>query len=207
MNLLDFIFPKFCLSCRKRGRYICQNCLSKVRSGRAFYFRENGLGMNISIFRYEGVIRKAIHAVKYKFAYSISGELAHVCIALIKANKRIPSKAVLVPIPLHKKRKNWRGFNQSEILGRELSRHLGWEFSPNLLVVKKETLPQVGLTRENRLRNTSGKYAVNSNYLIPKLSKIILFDDVWTTGSTMKEAYRVLKEFGFKNVWAVTIAS
>jgi predicted amidophosphoribosyltransferase len=108
MNLLDLLFPT-CLECGTYGKYLCDSCVEKVLDGT---FDKN----NFSIFKYKGVIRKAITALKYKFATDIADELVEVCLTRLKSTKF--KDVLLIPIPLHRQRENWRGFSQAEILGR-----------------------------------------------------------------------------------------
>ena len=78
---------------------------------------------------------------------------------------------------------------------------------PDLLIKVEDTHPQVHLNKQQRHLNISGKFTINKKYSEKfKYYPLYIFDDVWTTGSTIKEAGRVLKEAGFKNVWGVTIA-
>ncbi len=162
-----------------------------------------------SLWRYEGVIRKTILAIKYKFTYDVASGLAEACVIKLW-NTPITTlgrdEAILVPIPLHKSRERWRGFNQSEKIGELVAKGLGWEFSPDLLVRKIATKSQTELKKKDRKGNVRGVFAINANY--PLLStSYLLFDDVWTTGSTLKEACRALKQNGVKTVWGLTIAS
>ena len=155
------------------------------------------------------MIRKTILAIKYKFTYDVASGLAEACVIKLW-NTPITTlgrdEAILVPIPLHKSRERWRGFNQSEKIGELVAKGLGWEFSPDLLVRKIATKSQTELKKKDRKGNVRGVFAINANY--PLLStSYLLFDDVWTTGSTLKEACRALKQNGVKTVWGLTIAS
>ena len=113
MNLLDFLFPKSCLECGKSGKYLCSSCVEKVLDGN---FDKN----NFAIFKYKGVIRKAIISLKYKFATDIVDELIEICVDRLKSSKF--HNVCLVPIPLYKLRENFRGFNQAELLGEKLAK-------------------------------------------------------------------------------------
>lgn len=205
MGILDLIFPKTCLICHKSSKYICEDCLSKVKL-------INHLDPEIntfSIFKYEGVVRKAIIKIKYSFAYDVSKELALVCAKSLKNNKPFTSKnIVLIPIPLHTKREKWRGFNQSEILGKEIAKILNWDYKNDILVRPIEGPTQVGLKGIERVRNIRGKFAVNPSLkkTINRDSAYVIFDDVATTGSTLKEAIKVMKENGAVKVIGLTIA-
>lgn len=197
MNIIDFIFPKKCLECGKEGKYICEGCLAKV--GRGGISKDH-----ISIFRYEGVIRKAIIALKYKFSTEIAKELAKVCVEKLLAN-RYSLKAALVPIPLHWYRRNFRGFNQSEEVGKLIAKEMGWKFIPNLLVKRKPTKSQVELRGADRHKNLRGAFSLNSSFRISD-SDFIVFDDVFTTGSTLREAIKTLRLASAQKVWGLTIA-
>ena len=199
MDLLEIFFPVTCLECKIKGKYICKSCLEKVPVS-GWY---NG---NLSIFRYKGVIRKAIISLKYKFAYDLSDELSLVILDRLK-DINFPSKnIVLVPIPLHVQRENWRGFNQSEIVGEKIAKKMEWKYLPDLLIKHKKTNPQVNLKGLDRRKNLSGVFVVNPTNKLSLTSKLILFDDVYTTGSTINEAKRVLKDAGFSKIYSLTIA-
>lgn len=188
MGVLDFVFPKKCLECGRRGRYICEDCIKKVPPG----------GPN-SIWRYEGVVRKAIIALKYKFATKIADEL-------IGYISLMPSAYCLVPIPSHWYKQNFRGFNQAALLGEKLAAKMGWDFLPDLLIKKKPTPPQVGLTGSARRQNLKGVFAVNPRYVLSTMHSVLVFDDVLTTGSTLREAMEALHQAGFKQICALTLA-
>ena len=194
MNVIDFIFPKKCLECGREGKYVCQSCIKKVPPGGWTNLGEIKV---YSIWRYRGVIRKAIIALKYKFVTEIVDEL-------ISYVPRLPFISCLVPIPSHWYKQNLRGFNQAELLGKKLASKIGWKHISDLLVKKRSTSPQVGLEGESRRQNLKGVFSLNPNYKI--LGSVILFDDVLTTGSTLKEAAKVLKDAGVKKVWCLTIA-
>lgn len=229
MNILDLVFPKKCLECGlpaqagKEGRYICFSCLSKVKLAKPIcpecekpsvdgvvHFkckRKLGLDGLISIWEYDGVIRRAILALKYKFALEIAKELSFLATEKLSAISRRP-EATLVPIPLHWYRRNWRGFNQSEEIGKLIAKELGWKFIPDLLIRKKATTPQTELKAEDRISNIKGVFAVNPIYQPSDIihQPLILFDDIWTTGSTLKEACKFLKRKALGEVWALTLA-
>jgi ComF family protein len=200
MDLINFLFPKECLECKDTGKYICSNCIQKVRIGGLV---EIGNLKVYSVWKYEGVIRKAIITLKYKFATEIAKELN------FNVSNYLPLKSdsyILIPIPMHWHKKNIRGFNQTEIIGEKLAKMIGWKYISNLLLKKSKSLPQVGLKSEVRRENLSGVFEINPEIKISKTSKILLFDDVLTTGSTIIEATKVLKSSGFNNITGLTIA-
>jgi competence protein ComFC len=205
MNFLDLIFPVNCLECGKSGKYICDLCLSKVEVLNRF----DGVNKTLSIFAYTGVIKKAITKIKYNFAFDIAKELATVSAQNLKSPyiKFDKQNTVLVPIPLHESRVRWRGFNQSEILGKLIAEKLNWKFE-DLLIRPIEGKNQVGLPKSDRVRNIRGKFAVNSTHenKIEPNKTYIIFDDVATTGSTIKEGISVIKKVTNHEVIGLTIA-
>ncbi len=218
-SFLDFIFPKKCVSCGRFGAYICFACTAKIEviehpvcpicqrqaiggkthPGCRTKFTLDGLVVG---FRYRGPIKLAISRIKYKWiwdiAYTVNDLLAE---RIWKFN--IPQEFVLVPIPLHVRRKNWRGFNQAELICQILAKKFGCK-TQNLLKRQVETKTQVGLTREERKKNIKGAFTLNSSNVRGKT--IILVDDVYTTGATMGEACRLLKQSGARVVWGMAIA-
>jgi len=158
------------------------------------------------VFAYEGIIAKAIKRLKYNFATDLSKRLVEISVTkfpdILKAN----SRQMLIPIPLHSRRERWRGFNHASILGKLVAYKMNVSFNENILTRTKNTIPQVGLPEEQRRENIKEAFALKTNRPALKNFNIILFDDVWTTGSTLKEACKILKRNGAKNVWGLTIA-
>jgi len=114
-------------------------------------------------------------------------------------------RPLVVPIPLYWHKENIRGFNQASLFGEKLSLKFNLLFSDKILVRKKNVPSQTKLTQKEREENVKGIFSVSPN-IHNSLFNILLVDDVWTTGATLKEATRVLKEGGVKRVWGLTIA-
>ena len=121
----------------------------------------------------------------------------------------LPKSAILIPIPLYWHRKNWRGFNQVEEVGKIVAERIGWGFSSDILIRKAHRRPQTELKGDKRRKNIRGVFSFNSDYRLLKTENrpLILFDDVYTTGSTLKETGKVLKRNGAKSVWGLTLAT
>lgn len=220
MGIIDFLFPVTCLECGKEGKYLCKSCVSKIIKAKQFCLechkpsidgathskckRKMSIDFTYSLWDYSGVVRKAIVNLKYRFAYRIADEIAEYFIDNIKETFFLPKSAVLIPIPLHKSRYKWRGFNQAELLGEAIAKKMNWYFDP-ILTRSKKTQPQTTLRGKERASNLTGAFSALS--FIDRGLPYILFDDVLTTGSTIKEACRTLKRKGLKNVLGLTIAS
>lgn len=222
MGILDLIFPKTCLGCGKEGGYICQDCLAKVRLAKPICpycekasidgfthikcAKKLGLDGLTAIWEYEGVIRKAILSLKYKYATLVGQELTDLFLHHLLKGCLLFNAKILVPIPLYWYRENTRGFNQSIEIGKFISAQMGWKFAPDLLIKKKPTASQVELKGDERHQNLKGVFTVNSNYVLSTAYSVLIFDDVFTTGSTLREAAKVLKRAGVTKVWGLTIA-
>ena len=116
---------------------------------------------------------------------------------------QFPAETVLVPIPLYWLRRLWRGFNQSEVLGILMAKKLGVDLRTDLIRRVRKTKPQVELKGKKRKENVAGAFRINKAVLP---FAIILFDDVWTTGTTLRTCGATLKRAGVKFVWGMTLA-
>jgi len=117
---------------------------------------------------------------------------------------QIPSD-IVVPIPLHSERKRQRGYNQAELLVQAVANNLNWNSAPDVLHRHKRTAPQVGLTIDQRRHNVRGAFSANEDKVAGK--KVLLVDDVCTTGSTLDSAARVLLEAGAFSVEAFCLTT
>jgi ComF family protein len=203
---MDWLYPKKCVGCGERGRYGCDSCLSKIR------LRSDQSDNCLSLFEYQGLVKKMIQRLKYSYLRNIEKELDNlISWGLDQQLKRqvnfrfkdfIGKKPEVQPVSLHWKRKNWRGYNQSEIIARAVGDKLDLR-AVEVLVRKKETQSQVGLSREDRGRNLKNAFKVKG----VKLSqRILLVDDVWTTGATMRASIKTLKKNGVREVWGLSLA-
>lgn len=221
MNILDLFFPKKCFFCRKEGGYYCKNCIAaltpiplrcpvcekKAIDGFTHPRCASSYSLDrlITLWPYKGGLRDSIISLKYRFAYDVAFELANTIVNECNIRSvKFPKNSVMVPIPLHPKRQRWRGFNHVEIVGKSVSDQLGMQFTPDLLTRKKHKAPQVELSRSDRKRSIQGVFDVDP-MKIEKNKTFVIFDDVYTTGSTLGEAARVLKKNGALVVWGLTI--
>jgi competence protein ComFC len=224
--LLDILFPKFCLCCKREGSYLCQDCLSVLEiMENSFCLCENPVrlaetgkcrkcqrrqlaGLYFAVSYKNNLVKNLIHQFKYEpYIKGLSVSLALIIIThfdLIQKNFE-QGDYVLIPVPLAKKRLKGRGFNQSEEIAKELSGRLGIPLFSDALLKIKSTAPQTELAKEERLENIRGVFSVENAEKI-KNKKILLVDDVYTTGSTMEECSRILKDSGAKEVWGVAAA-
>lgn len=225
MSLLDLIFPKRCVGCNKLGKYFCIECIAKIEwtihqicpvcekaaidgathpKCRSKYSLD-GL---TNFFRYRGIIRQAIKSVKYRFISDVALEFINLIPSelLFLTMKQCSNETILVPVPLHPSRLRFRGFNQTEILGRIVAKRLKIPLRTDLLERIRKSVPQVEMKdRKERLRNMDKVFSVN-NVTMKQINYVILFDDVFTTGATLRAAANVLKRTGANSVWGITLA-
>ncbi len=157
------------------------------------------------------ILKEMIHRFKYQSVESLKKPLAELIIAYIAKELLIDKLAnsVLVPIPLTLKRKINRGFNQSELLAKEIGKFLNCPVI-NLLKRKKFTSPQAEISDwQKRKENISGVFALSAKISTEQFSdikKVILVDDVATSGATLEEAATVLSQAGIKEIYGLVIA-
>lgn len=214
-TILNVIFPVNCVSCSKRGWDLCNQCLLSSPTPQ----RESANWI-FPLFDYRHPpIKKAIWLLKYKGKKRIAAVFADVMYGKIIeelselsafSNFREP---ILIPIPLSKKRHRERGYNQTELICNKLieideknTYEKNFKLEKGTLIKIRETEHQVKTKdRTSRLKNLSGSFSVKNPELI-KNRNIILIDDVLTTGATLTEAKKILKQFGAKKVIAFTVA-
>ena len=168
----------------------CGNCLDSEPA----FKRARSFGI------YDGVLRKAINLFKYYGVKRLSKPLSDIIIKM-----KLPRVEVLIPVPLFKTRLKQREFNQSALIARQLSKYLNVDLLINCLIKVKDTTPQVGLTSRERVKNIKGAFKVSRKNLITD-KDIMLIDDVVTTGSTIRECSKVLKNAGAADIHVISLA-
>jgi ComF family protein len=147
----------------------------------------------------------AIHELKYQGRRRVAGRLAEVLLTAASARALLAPGAVLVPVPLHPRRRRERGFNQAELLAQELSRRTRLEIAAAALVRRRPTAPQTGLSAAERRANVRGAFAVRRRAQVAG-RVVVLVDDVLTTGATATACARTLSAAGASEVRLLTVA-
>jgi ComF family protein len=158
-----------------------------------------------SPFLYEGAIRDLIHSFKYSQKTHLRNPLALLTLEGVGGFLAEQKLHLIVPVPLHRSRLRQRGFNQAVLLGRVISRHTSLSMLTDVLTRTRPTTPQIDLSAAERRMNVKGAFTVNRPALVAG-KRILLLDDVMTTGSTMDECAKELKKAGADAVFAATIA-
>lgn len=233
LNILaDVFYPKYCFGCQRTGSYLCKFCMNQIPMlVRRFCIVCNSASPNgfthtpcrtpdtpdrlLSAFAYQNkTVADMIITGKYYFVpevFAVLGALAaeHLFFEALYAREAKPQyhaqlkDFVVCAIPLHARRLRWRGFNQSKIAAKVIAQGLSLPYFP-LLQRQKNTQTQKNLDAKNRQTNLANAFKPITMPNFPK--KILLIDDVATTGQTFLEATRALKQAGAEQVWCISIA-
>jgi len=226
MSILDILFPKHCINCHRTGSFLCEDCKYLIEILENQYCPV--CGKRISSLNYtavckkcksktsldglysacsyrDKVARKLIIQLKSGFIKNLADILSDLIISHFNLlNKEFPN-ALLIPIPLSKKTLRKRGFNQSELIAINLSKKMNLPLIANVLFKEKETVPQSNLLAKERMENVKGVFLIKNKEIIEN-KEILLIDDFYTTGTTMKECAKILLKAGAKQVTGVVIA-
>jgi len=232
MAFIDFIFPKKCVCCKKLGSYLCENCFSYLSfEAKSLCLLCNNPSFNnlthprchkkysidgcFSALSYNKTAQKLIYNFKYKpYLTDLKNVLVDLFYESIIQNEQFQSQIkkgewVFVPIPLSSSKLRKRGYNQAEILAKELSNKFKIPVQ-NFLERTKETKTQVGLSNVQRKLNVKDAFEMSkypsASSGFRKNCSIFLVDDVVTTGSTLSEAAKILKRAGAQKVFGLTLA-
>jgi len=208
-NLLDLLFPPRCAACRSRGALFCARCCARCRFVPAAANTEQHRRLNSPVlastagaYIFEGALREALHAFKYhrraRLATPLGGLLAgylaqHPC-----------AVDALVPVPLHPSRIQQRGFNQSLLLAQALAKHLHIPVLTTEVVRVRHTQQQADLSRAQRRENVRNAFAWQGRQTAPR--RILIVDDVLTTGATVEAVAQVLWNAGSREIHALALA-
>lgn len=228
-KLLDFLYPRTCPVCGKivsgKGKKICKDCKEKLvyiknpkcskcgkllRDFREEYCRDckkyhHYFEQGRAVWVYNKEIRESI----YRFKYDNKREYADFYIEEIVATQGGWIKSLnvdaVIPVPLHKKKEKARGFNQAEVLAKGIGVALGIPVETKLVSRQKNTIAQKELNSKERQKNLKNAFKIVQNDV--QLKKVLLVDDIYTTGSTMDAMAGVLKEGGVREVYAICLGT
>ncbi len=220
-RLLDTIYPPRCTGCRRRGAWLCARCLTAIEKlPRPFCVRCHasfdgsgadhrcGVGANAALVVtaggvFGGPLRPAIHALKYEGRHAVASAL--VTLVAPHLQGLLQDGDLLTPIPLHPSRERQRGYNQSLVAARELARLLPLGLAPDALRRIRRTATQMELPAARRSANVRDAFSARPDLVTGR--RVWLLDDVVTTGSTMQEAARTLREAGALEVRGIALAA
>lgn len=223
---LDLIFPVYCQGCGGEGAYLCVTCQGLILepNQRCIVCNKNSLlgrthpdcssqsalaGLLVTAEYDHEPVRNLVWHLKYSSVSGISQTLAVVMADFFVSQDIIEyfSDAIVTAVPLHKKRSRERGYNQANLLAREFARRLGLAYFP-LLKRTANTKRQVDLERNQRLENVREIFEIAPGLDPQQIAnrKIVLVDDVATTGATLNECAEVLKQCNSAEIWGLVVA-
>ena len=224
-SLSNLFFPPLCFSCNKRiekHAILCDKCteeLVHVPDNSCTFCskdtihtliceeckKEYPFDEVVCAYSFNLPIQRMIHHFKYNEFRKIGSYLGYKLAELISSYSFITETDYIIPVPLHKTKKRFRGFNQSEIIAKALSTKLDIPILKNVLKRKKFTQTQTQLKKHEREKNVANAFQLKNIGTI-KNKSILLVDDVLTTGSTMKSIALLLKENFAKHIYVCTLA-
>ena len=208
-EFLNFIFPNVCGFCGKINKdFLCKDCEEKIdfMINQKMHFKlSKNYEKYLCVFPYEGEIREKILDYKFKDKSYIYKTFSKIILKSKKICSYLEKYDIITDVPIHKKRKSQRGYNQSELIAKEIGKNIkNLEYKKTLKKVKNN-VRQSSLNHIKREDNVRNAYQIINKEIIFN-KKIVLFDDIYTTGSTVNECSRVLKENGAKEILILTLA-
>ena len=217
--LLDLVFPPRCVTCGKEGSFLCESCLATApamvepychRCARPLHVaglcetcrqEPNSLDGILSAFAMGESVSQGVYALKYRNLRALAPVMGDLMAAYLQ---RVGLEVdVLAPVPLHPRRLRQRGYNQAELLARAVGRSLDVSVIPSALVRVRHGQPQIrALSREERKANVAD--AFRSQTLFDG-QRVLLVDDVCTTGATLEACASAVRQAGAAEVWGVTL--
>ena len=208
-EILDLFFPRKCVFCNDKinERYTCRKCLNIIE-----YYQEmvaiptstsdRYYDKVFSALHYKGVFKNKMLSYKFHNAKYLCVPFAEILAVLIK--KYDLNADVIIAVPISRERLRDRGYNQSVLIATKVSEFTQIKYYENILIKTKNNLRQSELTLNERKENVKNAYSIKNIEKI-KNKKIILIDDIFTTGSTLNECAKILKQNGAKEVIALTV--
>ena len=221
---LDLVFPPRCVSCKRGGHVLCPTCLALLqpamlprcahccgridadgtcRSCRYHPLRISGLR---AFGHYEGSLRACIHALKYDGVTRLAQPLGHL-LARTYYMHRLHAD-LLIPVPLHSERQRQRGYNHASLLAAACAREIDIPVREDIVMRQRATTAQVGLGPQERRQNVAGAFRCPSAFPSQPLAgrRVLLVDDVCTTGATIEACAAPLFAAGARSIWGLVLA-
>ena len=205
-EILDLFFPRKCVFCNDKinERYTCRKCLNIIE-----YYRERieipvdaYYDKLICAIKYNGKLRNQMLKFKFYFAKYYAKGFAEILYK--KMVKYDVSADLIIPVPISRTRYRERGYNQSELIVKYLSKITKINYNKDILIKEKNNVRQSKLTENQRKENVKNAYSIkNAEAIIEK--NIILVDDICTTGSTINECSKILKKFGANRIIVLAV--
>lgn len=210
-GLLGLLYPPVCEACGAKintdieSGCLCHNCFKRMALVSAANPGRQGKINVWSVCAYEGVARECIHLFKYKARLGLLKPLSRLMQNFTNLYLKPYKFDIIVPVPLHRNRLRQRGFNQAELLARKLAEYTGLPVCAKAVKRVKPTLAQTGLSKTKRFANLKAAFEISDAASVAG-KKVLIIDDVFTTGSTVAECAKVLLKAKAKSVSALVLA-
>lgn len=208
-SLIDIIFPNVCGFCEKICKEsLCAECEKNIYKSLRYKidnYDDKYFERHAYIVQYHDVFREKILEYKFNDKSYLYKTFVKIILKNEKICKILEAYDIIIPVPIHKNRKLERGYNQSSLIAREIAKYIdNIKYIDNLKKIRNNTKQSV-LNKQERIENVKNAYkTVNKEIIYDK--NIILFDDIYTTGATVNECAKVLKENGAKEILVLTLA-
>lgn len=206
---INLIYPNVCGICDKICKEdLCKKCEIKLNNISKFKidtYKNKNYKKHIYLFKYEGIIKEKLINFKFNQKPYIYKSFVNFLIKNKKICRFLKSYDIIIPVPIHYNRKVTRGYNQSALLAREIAKNINIKYESKILLKKVNNKPQSMKNKEERINNVIGVYYTKNEYIINN-KKVLLLDDIYTTGCTVNECSRLLKLAGAKSIDVITIA-
>lgn len=229
-TIIDVLYPKACPICGKaapvvKGRRVavCPECYGTLKFVKKCYCLKCGKNLSSAEQQYcydcarvrhnyeQGAaalvytdgIKQSIYRYKYKGKREYAGWYGYILAKICGTRIRLWNPDVIIPVPLHKNKLKQRGYNQAELVAVQLGRRLGIPVDADYLVRCNNTAPMKKLTGEERINNLKNAFIIPQN--VVKYNKILLVDDIYTTGATIDACATALKKHGASQVYCVSL--
>ncbi|MCF7869622.1 MAG: ComF family protein [Candidatus Omnitrophica bacterium] len=213
--LKNTFFPPICLNCGKKTtkNYLCLSCKKQIKVLRPpFCYSQIKTNNNIyekpitalSSCNYKNPIKNLIYSFKYKHCDYLADFLSRFIVKQLKITKFKPQNYdFIVPVPLHPYKMKIRGYNQAELLAKQIAKYFQLPLKNDIITSKYVKDSQTKLSSKKRQENVKGKFIVKENFTD---KNILLIDDVFTTGATISTCWQSLKEKGVDKIFIITLA-
>ena len=209
--ILELIYPNVCGVCKKICKEnLCKKCEIKIKeyeinmvkkyNNKQRYFDES-----MHIFKYEDVIRKMLVEYKFQDKAYLYKTFSKIILKNEKICGNLKKYDIIIPVPIHKKRKLVRGYNQTELIAKQIAKDTNLKLENRALFKQRNIVSQSELNKSNRKENVKNAFIIKNKEKV-KNKKILIFDDIYTTGSTAQECSKVLKNAGASKIGILTIA-
>lgn len=195
-ELLKYVEEPMCCKCGKHLDHIGEYC-------RDCGDTEHYFDRVLPVFEYSDEIKKSIYDFKYNNRRSYSGFFASEIYKRYRDFFEVYKPDIIIPVPMFKKKEKQRGYNQAALLAADLSRMTGIPYSEEMLIRVRKTSPMKDLERKDRLRNLKEVFSIREP--LSSIYKVLLIDDIYTTGATMDECSLILKDSGAREVYGIAL--